>query len=82
MLMVKGILRMGVGRYGQDLRRSMLEILSDIYYRIHYYDVIMSGGALITGKITVQVDTERDARSFGWCAVLSQHQNPHRVSIH
>ena len=53
MLTVKGILRMGVGICGLDLRRSMLEILSDIYYRMHSYDAITSGGALIAGKITV-----------------------------
>jgi hypothetical protein len=34
--MVKGILRMGVGRYGLELRRSMRETLSDIYYRIQF----------------------------------------------
>jgi hypothetical protein len=69
MLMVKGILRMGVRRYGLDLRRSMLEILSDIYYKIHFYDVIVSGGASIAGKIAVQVDAKRDARSFWWGGV-------------
>jgi hypothetical protein len=41
--MVIGILRTGVGRYGLDLRRSMLEILSDIYYRMNNYNVIASG---------------------------------------
>ena len=62
--MVKGILRMGIGKYGLELRRSMRETLSDIYYRIHYYDVIVSGGASVAGKIAVQVDVKRDARSF------------------
>jgi len=42
----------------------MRETLSDIYYRIHYYDVIVSGGASVAGKIAVQVDVKRDARSF------------------
>ena len=53
MLTVKGILRIHARGYGLDLRRSMLEILSDIYYRMHSYDAITSGGALIAGKITV-----------------------------
>jgi hypothetical protein len=66
MLMVKGILRMGIGSYGLDLRRSMLEILSDIYYRIYCYNETMSGSASIAGKIAVQVDAGRDARSFWW----------------
>ena len=30
--MVIGLLRMDIGIYGLELRRSMLEILSDIYY--------------------------------------------------
>ena len=64
--MAKGILRMGVERYGLDLRRSMLKILSNIYYRINFCNAIMSGGALIAGKIAVQVDAGRDARSFWW----------------
>jgi hypothetical protein len=67
MLMVKGILRMGVGRYGLELRRSILESLSDIYYRMNFCNVIMSGGTLIAGKIAVQVDVKRDARAFSWC---------------
>jgi hypothetical protein len=41
----------------------MLEILSNIYYRMNFYDAIMSGSAAIAGKIVVQVDAERDARS-------------------
>ena len=44
----------------------MREILSDIYYRIHYYDVILYGSASIAGKIAVQVDAGGDARSFWW----------------
>jgi hypothetical protein len=32
MLIVRGILRIHRGSYGRDLRGSMLEILSDIYY--------------------------------------------------
>jgi hypothetical protein len=44
----------------------MLEILSDIYYRMNFCDVIMSGGASIASKIAVQVDARRDARSFWW----------------
>jgi hypothetical protein len=51
--MAKGILRMGVRRYGLDLRRSMLKILSDIYYRMNFCNVIISGGVLIIFKITV-----------------------------
>ena len=66
MLTVKGILRIGIRRYGLELRRSMLEILSDIYYRIHFFYETVSGGALIAGKIVVQVDARRDARSFWW----------------
>ena len=44
----------------------MRETLSDIYYKIHYCDGTMSGGASIASKITVQVDAKRDARSFWW----------------
>ena len=47
------MLRMGIGIYRLGLRRSILEILSDIYYRIHFCDIIVSGGVLIVGKITV-----------------------------
>ena len=43
MPMVKGILRMGVGRYGLELRRSMRETLSDIFYEMSYYNVTASG---------------------------------------
>ena len=70
--MVIGILRIVVGVYGLDLRRSMRETLSDIFYKLYYYNVIMSGGASIAGKITVQVDAERDARSFLVGVRLSQ----------
>jgi hypothetical protein len=42
----------------------MRETLSDIYYRMNFCDISASGGILITGKIIVQVDVERDARSF------------------
>jgi hypothetical protein len=66
MPMVKGILRMGVGKYGLELRRSIRETLSDIYYRIHFPYETVSRGASIAGKIAVQVDAGRDARSF-WC---------------
>ena len=52
-LTVKRILRIHVRRYGVGLQRSLLRILSDIYYRIYYYDVIMSGGASIASKIRV-----------------------------
>jgi hypothetical protein len=44
----------------------MLEMLSDIYYRIHFFYETVSGGASIAGKIVVQVDAKRDARSFWW----------------
>jgi hypothetical protein len=44
----------------------MLEMLSDIYYRIHFFYETESGGASIAGKIAVQVDAKRDARSFWW----------------
>jgi hypothetical protein len=62
--MVIGILRMGVGRYGLDLRRSMLEILSDIYYRMNFCETIVSGSAAIVGQIIVQVDARRRAIIF------------------
>jgi hypothetical protein len=52
-LIAKGILRIGVERYRLDLRRSMLKILSDIYYRMNFCNVIMLGGASIAGKIAV-----------------------------
>jgi hypothetical protein len=42
----------------------MLEILSDIYYRIYYYNENMSGSTSIASKIVVQVDAKRDARAF------------------
>ena len=48
----------------------MRETLSDIYYRIHYYNVIMSGSAALAGKIAVHVDARRDARSFWWGVVV------------
>ena len=57
---------MGIREYRLDLRRSMRETLSNIFYRMYYYNVFMSGGTSITGKITVQVGAERDARSFWW----------------
>jgi hypothetical protein len=44
----------------------MRETLSNIFYRMYYYNVIMSGGTSIAGKITVQVDVERDTRLFWW----------------
>jgi hypothetical protein len=44
----------------------MLEILSDIYYRMNNYNVIASGVHQLQGKIIVQVDARRDARSFQW----------------
>jgi hypothetical protein len=44
----------------------MLEILSDIYCRIHFCNAIASGIALIAGKIAVQVDARRDARLILW----------------
>ena len=44
----------------------MRETLSDIYYRIHFFYETVSGGASIAGKIAVQVDAKRDARSFWW----------------
>ena len=64
--MVIGILRTGVGRYRLDLRRSMLKILSDIYYRMNFYNIIILYGVAIAGKIAVQIDAKRDARSFCW----------------
>jgi hypothetical protein len=69
--MVIGILRIHVRRYGLELRKRLLGILSDIYYRIYYCDELASRSALIAGKITVQVNAERDARSFlvGWWVV-------------
>ena len=36
-----------------DLKRSMREALSNIYYRIYYYNEIMSSSALIAGKTIV-----------------------------
>ena len=51
--MVISLLRMGIRIYKLGLRRSILEILSDIYYRIHFCDVIASSNASITSKITM-----------------------------
>ena len=51
MLTVKGILRMGVGRYGLGLRRSMLEMLSDIYYRIYFFYETASGVHQLQAKL-------------------------------
>jgi hypothetical protein len=62
--MVIGILRIVVGVDELDLRRSMLETLSHILYRIYYNYIIASSDMSITGKIVVQVDAQRDARSF------------------
>jgi hypothetical protein len=64
--MAIGIRKMGVRRYRLDLKKSMQETLSDIFYKMYYYNIIMSSGASIIGKIAVQVDAERDARSFWW----------------
>ena len=47
-------------------------MLSDIFYKMYYYNVIVSGGASIAGQIRVQVGVERDARSFWWGGTLSQ----------
>ena len=52
-LTVKRILRIHVRRYRVGLQRSLLGILSDIYYRIYYYDIIISGSASIASKIRV-----------------------------
>ncbi len=52
---------MGIGIYGLELRRSMQETQSDIYYRFNFCDETILGSALIAGKIIVQVDIERDA---------------------
>ena len=41
--MVIGILRTGAGRSGLELRKRLLGILRDIYYRIYYYDEPVSG---------------------------------------
>jgi hypothetical protein len=57
---------MGIGIYKLGLRRSIRETLSDIYYRIYFCDVIASGVHQLQGKIAVQVDGKRDARSFWW----------------
>ena len=65
--------------YGLELRRSIQETLSDIYYKIYYCDVIASGVYQLQGKITVQVDANatRDhlgsaGCQFWWGATLSQ----------
>jgi hypothetical protein len=39
----------------------MLETLNDIFYRMYYYNIIISGGIEMIGKIVVQMDTEYDA---------------------
>ena len=62
--MTIGILRTRAGRSGLELKKRLLGILSDIYYRFYYYNKLASCSASITGKITVQVDARRDARSF------------------
>ncbi len=38
-----GILRIHVRRYGLELRKRLLGIPSDIYYKIHYCDKTVSG---------------------------------------
>jgi hypothetical protein len=60
------LLGIGLGIYGLELRRSIQETLSDIYYRMNFCDAIASGGTLIIGQIAVQVSAKRDARSFWW----------------
>jgi hypothetical protein len=42
----------------------MLEILSDIYYRMNFCETIVSGSAAIVGQIIVQVDARRRAIIF------------------
>jgi hypothetical protein len=49
--MVIGLLRMGIGIYGLELRRSMRETLSDIYYRMHFCDEIASGVHQLQAKL-------------------------------
>jgi len=61
MPIVKGILRMGIGRYGLELQKRLLGILSDIYYRIYYCYITISSIHQLQGKITVQVDATRRA---------------------
>jgi hypothetical protein len=58
--------RMGLGIYRLELRRSIQETLSDIYYRMNFCDAITSGGTSIVGQIAVQVNAKRDARLFWW----------------
>jgi hypothetical protein len=71
---------MGVQRYGLDLRRSIQETLSGVFYRMYYYDIIASCGVSIAGQITVQMDAERDARSFWWGGVGSGLTKP--INLH
>ena len=70
---------MGIGIYGLELRRSIQETLSDIYYKIYYCDAIAFGVHQLQGKIIVQVDVNatRDhlggtGCQFWWGAMLSQ----------
>ena len=71
--MAIGLLRIDIRMYRLELRKRLLGILSDIYYRFYYYNELTSCNVSITGKITGQVDAKRDARSFwwGWCGLVS-----------
>ena len=51
--MAIGILRTGAGRSGLKLKKRLLGILSDIYYRFYYYNKLTSCNASIAGKIIV-----------------------------
>jgi hypothetical protein len=67
--MVIGILRIHDRRYGLELQKRLPGSPSDIYYRIHYCDVIASGVHQLQGKITVQVDANATRDHLGGVGV-------------
>jgi hypothetical protein len=53
MQMVIGIRSVRARKYGVELQKRLLGILSDIDYKIYDYDETMSGSASIASKTTV-----------------------------
>jgi hypothetical protein len=51
MLMLKGILRIRARIYGLELRRSKREMLSSIFYRMHYCDETVLGVHQLQAKL-------------------------------
>jgi hypothetical protein len=62
---VIGIGRIGARIYGPELRKSIRETLSDIYYRIQILLCNCIERTSIAGKITVQLGADATRAHFG-----------------